>query len=201
MFVSFRRHTLRPLDDGLYALRASIAQLSAQRGIGAFSATAFPCCLTWRATSKSARSPNATPLVSFAARTFGSHRSSHFSPWVRGQCEGRGADRVRRQHARILGLPDRKGAQSMGAGIKDDILTALDLASLEQRLRGAPSNQSDLGGFADKLACRLQCHLCRASRADLGKGASVVTDRAGFIATFSQRRANLHEGSARSGPE
>jgi hypothetical protein len=71
----------------------------------------------------------------------------------------------------------------MGAGIKDDILTALDLASLEQRLRGAPSSQSDLGGFADKLACRLQCHLCRASRADLGKGASVVTDRAGLIAS------------------
>ena len=49
--VAFRRHTLLPLDDCLYALQATIPNLtrsSLHRCIAASSATVHPVCRNWR---------------------------------------------------------------------------------------------------------------------------------------------------------
>lgn len=64
--VAVRRHTLLPLDHCLYAPQPSIPHLMRPaRHRCPARTTAFPGCLTWRATSRSARSSNATPIGFF----------------------------------------------------------------------------------------------------------------------------------------
>lgn len=59
--VAFRRHTLLPLDDCLYALQPSIPHLTDPHCTGVCSVMASRVCLVWRAISRSGRSSNATP--------------------------------------------------------------------------------------------------------------------------------------------
>ena len=48
IIVAFRRHTLLPLDDCLYALQAPIPHLTHSPLIAAFNDMAFHGCPTWR---------------------------------------------------------------------------------------------------------------------------------------------------------
>jgi hypothetical protein len=64
MVVAFRRHTLLPLDDCLYALQPSIPHLTGLRCIGACSGTASRACQMSKGTSPSDRSSNAIPSAS-----------------------------------------------------------------------------------------------------------------------------------------
>jgi hypothetical protein len=63
MVVAFRRHTLLPLDDCLYALQPSIPPGSAAPL--PFSGTAYPVCRTSRAISRSGSASSATRSASF----------------------------------------------------------------------------------------------------------------------------------------
>jgi len=61
MVVAFRRHTLLPLDDCLYALQSSIPHLSGQPCTGACNDMTSRDCRMSRATSPSARSSSGIP--------------------------------------------------------------------------------------------------------------------------------------------
>lgn len=62
--VAFRRHTLLQLDDCLYALQPSIPHLTGRRCTAVCSVTVSRACRISKATSRSARSSNATPSAS-----------------------------------------------------------------------------------------------------------------------------------------
>ena len=59
--VAFRRHTLLPLDDCLYALQPTIPHLTRSALHRCLQRLAFLGCLMWKVTSQSVRSSNATP--------------------------------------------------------------------------------------------------------------------------------------------
>jgi hypothetical protein len=73
MIVAFRRHTLLPLDDCLYALQPSLPHLtrsalhlaSGKTILLIFSGTGSLACRMSRATSLSARSSSSIPSASF----------------------------------------------------------------------------------------------------------------------------------------
>ncbi len=60
MIVSFRRHTLLPLDDCLYALQPTIPHLSLC--IAVCNGTGYPDCQIWKATSRNDKNSSATLL-------------------------------------------------------------------------------------------------------------------------------------------
>ncbi len=72
--VAFRKHTLLPLDDCLYALQPSIPHLRRSSLIAAESAMASHSCLTWIAISPSERSSSNTRLDTFTSTW---HTSEH----------------------------------------------------------------------------------------------------------------------------
>ncbi len=65
--VAFRRHTLLPLDDCLYALQPSIPHLTRSALHRCLQRHASRACLKSRATSQSGRSSSATLLASFTS--------------------------------------------------------------------------------------------------------------------------------------
>ncbi len=67
IIVAFRKHTLLPLDDCLYALQATIPNLTRLPCIVACNVTVSPGCRTWEATSRTRRSSSPTPLGTFTS--------------------------------------------------------------------------------------------------------------------------------------
>lgn len=61
--VAFRRHTLLPFDDCLYALQPTIPHLRARRSTGVSSVTASHVRLKWTVTSRRGSASSATPSV------------------------------------------------------------------------------------------------------------------------------------------
>ena len=62
MVVAVRRHSLLPLDDGIYALQASIPHLHC---IVDFNGTGYPACRMCKATNPGGRRSSDTPICYF----------------------------------------------------------------------------------------------------------------------------------------
>ena len=61
--VAFRKYTLLPLDDCLYALQPSFPQLTRSRYIGVCNGMAFPACRRSRERNPRRRNSRPTPLA------------------------------------------------------------------------------------------------------------------------------------------
>src|ERR1700758_4878148 len=83
VIIAFRRHTLLPLDDCLYALQATIPHLTALHCIAVWNGMASAGCRKWKAASREERSSSAIPLATSTSiwRKCVLRRASSISLW------------------------------------------------------------------------------------------------------------------------